>query len=74
MVVLDYIENMIDGVEYLLAIGSIIGILGFVVGILFFVWGGPRIRYRMLGVIIGSIILLAVCGITTGFTYFRIFG
>ena len=73
MVVFDYLEDMLDGFEFLIAFGSLIGILGLIVGIIFVIWGGSRIRYKMLGVVIFSFVLLAVCGFDTGFKYFRIF-
>ncbi len=73
MVLFDYFEDMLEGFEYLIALGSLIGIVGLIVGIIFVIWGGSRLRYKMLGVVVMSIILLAVCGPDTGFKYFRIF-
>ena len=59
------------GIEFLIALGSIMGVLGFIIGLIFFIFGG-RMRYKMTGVMIVSIILLAICGLSTGFNYFRI--
>ncbi len=73
MVVFDYLDEMLSGFEFLIAFGSLIGILGLIVGIVLAIWGGSRLRYKMLGVIIFSFMLLAVCGVDTGFKYFRIF-
>jgi len=73
MVVFDYFEDVLEGFEYLIALGSIVGLLGFFIGMIFLVWGGQRYRNKMLGVIIASIVLLAVCGLDTGIKYFRIF-
>lgn len=73
MVFFDYIDQLIDGIELLIALGSIIGIAGLLVGFIFMVWGGPRMRGRMIGVLIFSILLLAVCGFNTGLVYFRVF-
>ena len=73
MVVFDYFEDVLEGFEYLIALGSIVGIFGFMIGIIFLVWGGQRYRNKMLGVIIMSIVLLAVCGLDTGIKYFRIY-
>ncbi|MBA7531072.1 hypothetical protein ES705_23283 [subsurface metagenome] len=72
MVLLDYFEEVFNGIEFLIALGSILGLLGFIVGLLSFMFGGPRIRMKMLGLIITSIILIAVCGLHTGTKYFRI--
>ncbi|GAH08178.1 unnamed protein product, partial [marine sediment metagenome] len=32
MVLLDYFEEIINGIEFLIALGSILGLLGFIVG------------------------------------------
>ena len=72
MVVFDYFEGVVEGIEYLIALGSIVGLFGFMIGIIFLIWGGQRYRNKMLGVIIASLVLLAVCGLDTGIKYFRI--
>ena len=73
MVLFDYFEDMLEGFEYLIALGSLIGIVGLLVGIIFVIWGVSRLRYKMVGVVVVSFVLLAVCGFDTGFKYFRIF-
>ena len=73
MVLLDYFDQFIDGIEFLIALGSIIGVLGLIVGFIFLIWGTSRMRGRMIGVIVISFILLAVCGFNTGLIYFHIF-
>ena len=73
MVVFDYFEGVLDGFEYLIALSSIVGLFGLMIGIIFLIWGGQRVRNKMIGVIIVSFVLLAVCGLDTGVKYFRIF-
>ena len=73
MVVFDYFEDVLEGFEYLIALGSIVGLFGLMIGIIFLIWGGQRVRNKMIGVIISSFVLLAVCGLDTGIKYFRIF-
>ncbi|TES95998.1 MAG: hypothetical protein E3J90_08860 [Promethearchaeota archaeon] len=73
MVVFDYFEGVLEGFEYLIALGSIVGLLWIIIGIIFLIGGGQRYRNKMIGVIIASIVLLAVCGLDTGIKYFRIF-
>ena len=73
MVFFDYIDRFIDGIELLIALGSIIGLAGLFVGFIFMIWGGSRMRGRMTGVIIFSLLLLGVCGFNTGLIYFRVF-
>ncbi len=73
MVIFDYFEGVLEGFEYLFALGSIIGLLGLLIGILFLIWGGQRYRSKMFGVIIASFVLLVMCGVDTGIKYFKIF-
>ncbi len=73
MVVFDYFEDVLEGIEYFIAVGSILGLLGLVIGMILLIWGGQRYRDKMIGVIIASIILLAMCGVNTGIKYFNIF-
>ncbi|MCK4381939.1 MAG: hypothetical protein KAW66_01470 [Candidatus Lokiarchaeota archaeon] len=49
------------------------GLAGFIIGLIFVIWGSSRIRYKMIGVTVVSLLLLAVCGFSTGIKYFRIF-
>jgi len=42
MVVFDYFEDVLEGFEYLIALGSIVGLFGFMIGIIFLIWGGQR--------------------------------
>ena len=69
---LDYFEQMGEAVEYLVAVGSIVGLIGFIIGLIGIISIGKRGRYQMMGVIVVSIILLAICGTATGFNYFHI--
>jgi len=73
MVLFDYFEEVLEGFEFLIAVGSIVGLLGLFVGLIFLIWGSKRMRYHMTGVIIVSFILLGICGPATGIKYFRIF-
>jgi len=73
MVVFDYLKGVLEGIEYLIALGSILGLLGLIIGMALLIWGGQRYRYKMIGVIVASFILLGVCGLSTGIKYFRIF-
>ena len=73
MVMFDYFEDVLEGFEFLIAIGSLVGIVGFLFGIICVIWGGSRLRYKMMGVTVVSLLLLAVCGFSTGIKYFRLF-
>lgn len=73
MVIFDYFEDVLEGFEFLIALGSLVGLVGFIVGIILVIWGGGRLRYKMIGVTVTSLLLLVVCGFSTGIKYFRIF-
>lgn len=73
MVMFDYFESVLEGVEFLIAVGSIVGLLGIFVGLIFLIWGSSRMRYKMVGVVLVSFLLLGVCGPDTGMKYFRVF-
>ncbi|MFW9894838.1 MAG: hypothetical protein ACFFD7_03455 [Candidatus Thorarchaeota archaeon] len=71
--ILDFFDSVGEAIEFLVALGSIIGFLGLIVGILGWVFLGQFQRHKMIGVIVASIILLTVCGAHTGLKYFRIY-
>jgi hypothetical protein len=67
-----YFASMMEGLEFIRALGSIIGILGFVIGLLMLVSGGRAYKKTGVRVVIICIALLFVCGPDTGIKYFRI--
>lgn len=73
MVLFDYYDGFQEGIEFLIALGSIMGLLGLILGFIFVIWGSSRMRKSMVGVIIVSIILLGLCGFETGLRYFSIY-
>jgi len=70
--IFDYFDGVGEAVEFLVALGSIIGILGLIVGILGWLFLGQFQRHKMIAVIAVSLILLTVCGLHTGLKYFGI--
>ena len=69
----DYFDGIAEAIEFLIALGSIIGLLGLIIGILGWLFMGQFQRHKMIGVLVVSIILLGVCGLYTGVRYFRIY-
>jgi len=69
----DFFDVVGEGVEFLIALGSMMGFLGLIVGILGWMFLGQFQRHKMIGVIVVSIILLGVCGTFTGLKYFHIY-
>ncbi|MFX0071302.1 MAG: hypothetical protein ACFFAO_09450 [Candidatus Hermodarchaeota archaeon] len=74
MVIFDYFQEVAEGVQFLVAIGSIVGFLGLILGFLFLIFpvAGQKSRLKMLSIIVISIILIAICGLHTGTKYFHI--
>jgi len=62
-----------DAFEFLIALGSIIGLLGLIIGILGWLFLGQFQRHKMISVIIVSVVLLILCGMYTGVSYFNIY-
>ena len=68
----DYFDGVEDAIQFLLALGSILGLLGLIVGILGWMFLGQFNRKSMVGLIVVSFILLIVCGLYTGIEYFQL--
>jgi len=72
-----FTEQLFDGfsrsVEFLIAFGSMIGILGMMIGFMMLLISGRRFRHTGVGVLVVSILLVSLCGMDTGLRYFRIF-
>jgi hypothetical protein len=71
--IFDFFDVAGEAVEFLIALGSIMGFLGLIVGILGWLFLGQFQRHKMIGVIVVSIILLGICGTHTGLKYFHIY-
>lgn len=70
--IFNYFDGFEETMEFLMALGSIIGMLGLIFGLLGWLFLGPFQRHKMIKVVVISIILLGVCGLNTGMRYFRI--
>jgi hypothetical protein len=70
--IFDYFDGIGDGIMFLMALGSIAGLLGLIVGILGWLFMGQYRRRGMIGVLVISVILLAICGVYTGIEYFHL--
>ena len=71
--IFDFFDKVADSVEFLIALGSIMGFLMLIVGILGWMFLGQFKRHKMISVIVVAIILLTVCGFSTGIKYFHIY-
>ncbi len=71
--IFDYFDKVAESVEFLIALGSIMGFLMLIVGILGWIFLGQFKRHKMISVVVVAIILLTVCGFSTGVKYFHIY-
>ena len=71
--IFDYFDKVAESVEFLIALGSIMGFLMLIVGILGWIFLGQFKRHKMISVIVVAIILLTVCGFSTGIKYLHIY-
>ena len=71
--IFDYFDKVGESIELLIALGSLVGALGLIVGIMGWIFLGQFQRHKMIGVIMGSVVLLILCGASTGFKYFHIY-
>ncbi len=72
MIFQNYGSEFLDGIQYLVALGSMIGLLGLVMGLFLLILGSKRARVTALGMIVFSFLLVSICGLDTGVKYFRI--
>ncbi|TFG24941.1 MAG: hypothetical protein EU533_01625 [Promethearchaeota archaeon] len=73
MVLFDYLDQLTDGIEFLIAFGSIIGVLGLIIGFVALFISGSRMRKHVIALMVFSFILVIICGFDTGINYFHIF-
>jgi hypothetical protein len=67
-----FLEGLAKSAEFLLAFGSIIGLLGIVIGFILIIFLGKYSRKYAVIIVFFSIVLLVVCGPRTGIEYFQI--
>jgi len=67
-----YFSDVLAGIDFLMALCSLIGFFGLVVGGAMLFLGGRQFKSKGLKVLVISIVLLAVFGFNTGIKYFRL--
>ncbi len=66
------LELWMEVFEFLLAVGSILGLIGFIVGLLILFFSGPRSKEKFIPFLLICLLLLIICGWNAGLRYFRI--
>ena len=72
MMLVEYFDRVREAIEFIMAIGSLLGIFGLLYAIAWWNLSGPRRRLNLYRLIIVSLILIGICGTYTGIKYFRI--
>jgi len=67
-----YFSDVLAGIDFLMALGSLIGFFGIVLGGAMLFIGGRQLKSKGLKVLVISIVLLALFGFNTGIRYFRL--
>ena len=67
-----YFSDVSAGIDFLMALGSLIGFFGLVLGIGMLFLGGRPFKSKGLKILIISVILLFLFGFNTGLKYFRL--
>ena len=67
-----YFSDVLGGIDFLMALGSLIGFFGVLLGLAMLFLGGRQFKSKGLKVLVISIILLALFGVNTGIKYFRL--
>lgn len=68
----DYFQKVAEAIEFLMALGSLLGIFGLLYAIASWFYVNPRARGKLYSLILVSLILISICGLYTGIKYFRI--
>lgn len=67
-----YFADVFAGIDFLVALGSLIGFFGLILGVALVFLGGRQFKSKGLKVLLISIILVVLFGVNTGIKYFRL--
>ena len=67
-----YFSEVFAGFEFLIALGSLIGLFGLVIGVFMLFFGGRPFKSKGLKIMLVSIVLVALFGFNTGLKYFHL--
>ena len=71
MMLSNYFDSVVEGLRFLMALGSILGLFGLFVSCCL-IMSAHHNKEKYYGLLILSIILLAICGLFYGVKYFRV--
>lgn len=72
MMFLEYFDQVKDGIEFLMALGSLLGLFGLLYAAAWWGFTSKKSRGKLFQLILASLVLIGICGLYTGIKYFRI--
>lgn len=72
MMLVGYFDIVREAIEFVMAIGSLMGIFGLLYAAAWWYHTTPKGRGQLFKLIIVSLVLIGICGAYTGIKYFRI--
>ena len=67
-----YFSDVLAGIDFLMALASLIDFFGAIIGVALLFLGGRQFKSKGLKILVISIVLLALFGYNTGIKYFRL--
>ena len=67
-----YLPSVGEGLEFIIAFGSLLGILALAVGLMILLLGGGRARSTAVKAVVIGFVLVCVCGFERGLYFFQI--
>ncbi len=68
-----YLARVAEAIEFIQALGSIVGLLGIIFGLLFLIFFRSNRHNPAIPILIVSFMLVAICGLQTGTKYFGLY-
>ena len=72
MMLVGYFDRVREAIEFIMAIGSLLGIFGLLYAAAWWNFVGGGQKQNLYRLIVASLILIGVCGLYSGIKYFRI--
>jgi len=72
MMLVGYFDRVREAIEFLMALGSILGLFGLLYAAAWWNFAAKGRKQQLFRLILVSLILIGVCGLYTGIKYFRI--
>lgn len=72
MMLVGYFDRVREAIEFIMAIGSLLGLFGLLYAAAWWSHVGPKNRHQLYRLTVASLVLIGICGLYTGIKFFRI--